>query len=72
MKTAWNPTKEIIENSHVYAMMQKHQYTNYSDFWKWSVANKTDFWKETVANLSIRFKQPFSSVLDISKGVEQA
>lgn len=52
-------------------MMQQHHLDNYDDFWQWSVQNKEKFWEETVVNLGIKFKQPFSTILDISKGVEQ-
>jgi len=51
-------------------MMQKHHFDHYSDFWQWSVQNKNDFWAETILQLGIKLKNPFSTVLDISKGVE--
>lgn len=52
-------------------MMQKHDCKTYHDFWRWSINHKSDFWQETVSNLDIQLKQPFSTILDISKGVEQ-
>jgi acetyl-CoA synthetase len=52
-------------------MMQKHHFSSYEDFWRWSVNNKEDFWAETIKNLDIQLDQPYFSVLDISKGVEQ-
>jgi acetyl-CoA synthetase len=52
-------------------MMQGHHFTTYEDFWQWSVQHKEDFWQETVANLGIQLQQPFSSILDISNGIEQ-
>ncbi len=70
MKPVWTPTKKIIEQSNIYTMMQKHGFNNYIDFWKWSVQNKNDFWAETILQLGIKLKNPFSTVLDISKGVE--
>ncbi len=51
--------------------MQGHHFTTYEDFWQWSVQHKEDFWQETVANLGIQLQQPFSSILDISNGIEQ-
>jgi len=70
LKPVWTPTKKIIEQSNIYTMMQKHGFNNYIDFWKWSVQNKNDFWAETILQLGIKLKNPFSTVLDISKGVE--
>jgi len=52
-------------------MMQQHHFDNYHDFWQWSVLNKEQFWEETVKNLGIKLHQPFSTILDTSKGVEQ-
>jgi len=71
MKSIWNPTKEIIEHSNIYKMMQKHQFVNYMDFWKWSITNKEDFWKETIENLDIKFETGYTKIYDLSKGVEQ-
>lgn len=68
----WKPTEEIIKNSNIYKMMQKHHFSNYLDFWQWSVTNKEQFWSETVKNLSINFLKSYTSILDISNGVESA
>lgn len=71
MKSIWNPTKKIIEHSNIYKMMQKHQFIDYMDFWKWSVTNKEDFWKETIENLDIKFETDYTKIYDLSNGVEQ-
>ena len=70
MKAAWAPSEKIIKSSNLYTMMQKHDCKTYHEFWQWSIQAKTKFWEETVSNLGIQFKQPFSTILDISKGVE--
>jgi len=66
----WHPSKTVIENSNIYKMMQKHHFDNYVDFWQWSVSNRSDFWSATVQNLEIKFAKKYSSVLDISEGLE--
>ncbi len=68
----WNPTKESIKRSNIYKMMQKCDFKNYRDLWKWSVTNKEDFWERTVQELGIKLHQKHSSILDISRGVENA
>ena len=70
VKPFWNPSKKIIKQSNIYKMMQKYGFNNYGDFWKWSVRNKEDFWKDTVQNLGIKLVKKFTSIIDISKGVE--
>jgi len=71
LKVAWAPSKKIIKNSNLYTMMQKHDCETYHEFWEWSIQAKAKFWEETVSNLGIQFKQPFSTIIDISKGIEQ-
>jgi len=70
VKPFWKPSKEIIEQSNIYKMMQKIGVDNYNDFWKWSVVNKEVFWEATVQNLGIKLAKQYTSILDISKGVE--
>ncbi len=66
----WKPSKESIERSNIYKMMQKNDFKNYQDFWEWSVACKEAFWSATIQNLGIKLYQNYNSILDISKGVE--
>jgi len=68
----WKPSKKIIEQSNIFKMMQEHGFENYDDFWKWSVTNKETFWEATIENLGIEFAQNYASIVDISKGVENA
>jgi len=68
----WKPSIEIIEQSNIFKMMQVHGFENYEDFWKWSVTQKEIFWEETIHNLGIKLAQNYTSIVDISKGVENA
>jgi len=68
----WKPSIEIIEQSNIFKMMQANGFENYEDFWKWSVTKKEVFWEETLQNLGIELAQNYTSILDISKGVEHA
>jgi acetyl-CoA synthetase len=71
-KPIWQPTKKIIETSNIYKMMLENGFSNYENFWKWSVSNKEDFWEQTVKNLGIRLNKSYTSIVDVSKGVENA
>lgn len=71
VKPFWKPSKEIIEQSNIYKMMQQVGFDNYKDFWEWSVANKEDFWEVTVQNLGIKLEKKYTSFLDTSKGIEK-
>ncbi|WP_457611123.1 AMP-binding protein [Lutibacter sp.] len=72
MKPFWKPSKKIIEQSNIYNMMQQYGFDNYQDFWKWSINNKEVFWEATIHNLGIKQEKKFTSIVDISKGVENA
>ncbi len=72
VKPFWKPSKETIKQSNIYKMMQVYGFDNYNDFWKWSVTNKEDFWEATVQNLEIKLAKKHTSILDISKGVENS
>jgi acetyl-CoA synthetase len=72
LKPDWNPTKEIIENSNIFKMMQKFNFNNYPNFWQWSITNKETFWKETVKNLNIHLHKNYTSILDVTEGIENA
>lgn len=70
--TDWKPSKEIIESSNIYKMMQQYGFNKYLDFWKWSVLKKEDFWKATVKNLEINLAENYTTIVDTSKGIENA
>ncbi len=72
MAASWYPEADVLENSNIYKMMLKNNFDTYHDFWKWSATQKADFWEQTIENLGIYFEKSYESVLDISKGVEQA
>lgn len=72
MVNSWHPTKKEIQQSNIYKMMRVVGSSSYEDFWKWSVENKTYFWAKTVEKLGIVFAKSYSSILDISEGVEKA
>lgn len=72
MSFIWKPSKNQIEKSNIGKMMQLNRFSNYDDFWKWSVKNKELFLEQTLEALKIKFHKKYTSILDISKGVENA
>lgn len=72
IKASWAPSVETIQNSNIYKMMQKNGFEDYLEFWRWSVDKKSQFWEQTVKNLDINFHKYYTSILDISRGVENA
>lgn len=72
METSWYPTDDVLKSSNIYQMMLVNDFESYKEFWKWSATEKESFWEQTIKNLQIQFYQPYTSLLDVSKGVERA
>ncbi len=50
--------------------MLQHQFAEYIDLYQWSIAYRAAFWQAAIESVGIKFKQPFTSILDVSHGVE--
>lgn len=61
---AWKPNEDVIKESNIHKMMQQHHFTEYNEFWQWSVSNKKAFWSETIDNLGIKLTHPFSHIFE--------
>lgn len=61
---AWKPNEDVIRESNIHKMMQQHHFTEYNEFWQWSVSNKKAFWSETIDNLGIKLAHPFSHIFE--------
>jgi acetyl-CoA synthetase len=72
LKASWKPTENILKTSNIYKLMLQNGFQDYGKFWQWSVNNKEAFWSQTITNLPIKLKKKYTSILDISKGVENA
>lgn len=72
LKASWKPTETILKTSNIYKLMLQNGFQDYRKFWQWSVDNKEAFWSQTIAKLPIKLKKKYTSILDISKGVENA
>ena len=68
----WEPSKAIVEQSNIYAMMLKNNLNSYTDLWQWSVENKTTFWRQTLDNLGIVYDGQLNSMVDCTDGVAQS
>lgn len=70
LKASWTPSAETISQSNIYKMMQKNGFDDYQKFREWSVKEKSEFWSQTVDNLNINLQKKYTSIFDISNGVE--
>ena len=72
LKASWKPSDTILKTSNIYTLMQQNGFQDYWKFWRWSVDNKEEFWSQTISNLPIKLKKKYTSILDVSKGIENA
>ena len=64
----WRPTAEYVEGSHLQRFMQLHGIATWEDLHRRSVEDVAWFTDAMLRYLDIRFEQPYSQVLDLSRG----
>ena len=66
---AWIPSPDAAETN-IEKMMRDRNFTEYDEFYKWSVSNSEEFWDACIKELDIKFDTPYNSVFELSKGVQ--
>jgi len=65
---AWIP--DDAESSNITWLMRRARKRNYDELYQWSVSERAVFWESMIQRLGIRFKRPYSCVLDLARGPE--
>ncbi|MCK5542148.1 MAG: acetoacetate--CoA ligase [Desulfobacterales bacterium] len=69
-KLLWEPSKERIENSNMYAFMQvvnekfNKSFSDYDGLYEWSVENLEDFWSTAWGFLGIKASKKYDKVVE--------
>ncbi|HEX2911628.1 MAG TPA: acetate--CoA ligase [Chloroflexia bacterium] len=58
------PSRQEVENANIYAYMQSKGFSDYNEFYKWSLANREEFWSDMANELD--WFQKWDTVLDRS------
>ncbi len=66
----WRPTPEVIDNSCLKQFMDRHGLHTYAELMHRSTTDLDWFWNAVLADLDIQFYEPYSRVVDLSKGIE--
>jgi acetyl-CoA synthetase len=69
---AWRPTPEYIERSRLQAFMRRHALASYDELLRRSVEDPRWFWPAVLDDLDIRFYEPYTDILDTSRGIPWA
>jgi len=64
----WRPTPELIAQSNLQRLMQRHALTSLDELQTRSTTELDWFWNAVLDDLNIEFYQPYTRVLDLSRG----
>jgi acetyl-CoA synthetase len=64
----WQPTREQIEKSRLWAFIQKHGFKSYDELFQKSIQDVSWFWETFVNDIGLEWFSPYEKVLDESKG----
>ena len=64
------PEPADIEHAHITALRRELGLDSHTALFAWSIAEREAFWERTVARLGIRFRKPYTRLLDLSQGIE--
>lgn len=64
----WRPTAEYVDGSHLQRFMQQHGIATWHELHRRSVEDVAWFTDAMLRYLNIRFQQPYTQVLDLSRG----
>jgi acetyl-CoA synthetase len=68
----WQPPPELVERANVTRLQRRLGAGDYHELHRISVEEPDRFWPELIADLGIEFSQPWSSIVDESRGPEWA
>ncbi len=69
---AWIPDEEQVQAANISRLMQEAGARSVPELHAWSVADPARFWQSMAQHLSICFRKPWQTVLDVSQGVQRA
>jgi acetyl-CoA synthetase len=65
----WRPTEEYLEGAHLTHFMRQHDLASFQDLIQRSGDDPAWFTEALLGYLDIRFRQPYTKVLDLSRGI---
>src|SRR5579863_566099 len=66
----WEPSRAFVERTNVWQFMRRLGFTDREAFLAFSRQNPQRFWEETMREIGVSWFQPYSQVLDDSRGPE--
>jgi len=64
----WRPSRGQAEGSRLYAFMRKHGSATFDELMRRSTDDIEWFWNAVIDDLDIRFRTPYTQIVDLSRG----
>jgi acetyl-CoA synthetase len=68
----WTPSEEVVERANVTRLMRRHGTDDYWELVRRSQDEPEWFWAAAVEDMGLEFAQPWTQVVDVSRGPEWA
>jgi acetyl-CoA synthetase len=65
----WRPTPDIIERARLTAFMRQHGIRDYAELMRRSTTDIAWFWDAALTDLGIEFYEPYTQVVDLTRGI---
>jgi acetyl-CoA synthetase len=69
-KVVWQPSQEYVRRSRLKRFMDRHGLESFEELLERSTADISWFWEATFEDLGIEFYEPYSQVVDLSRGIQ--
>ena len=66
----WRPSAELIAQSNLQQFMDRHGLRSLDELQQRSITDIAWFWDALLKQLDIRFDKPYTSVVDLSRGIQ--
>ena len=68
----WTPSEDVLEHANVVRLMRRHGFSSYRELVARSIEEPEWFWPAAVEDMGIELYEPWSEVVDLSRGPEWA
>jgi acetyl-CoA synthetase len=68
----WEPSPEVLERANIVRFMRRNGFDDYREFQQRSQDDPEWFWPAAIEDMDLDFREPWSEVVDLSRGPEWA
>jgi len=69
-EVVWRPDEAVLEHANVVRLMRTHGFVSYRDLVRRSIDEPEWFWPAAVEDMGLEFSEPWTEVMDTSRGPE--